>query len=76
LAISIGEAKTKTFDVGDGLENDDHRKSNAPGLSAEEQAKIKVRVQARLDMLNMLLILYAKNRRRSKTQRRWMRCSD
>ncbi|KAM3580576.1 U2 snRNP complex subunit [Umbelopsis sp. WA50703] len=41
LAISIGEAKTKTFDVGDGLENDDHRKSNAPGLSAEEQAKIK-----------------------------------
>ncbi|KAJ2956651.1 hypothetical protein NQZ79_g7532 [Umbelopsis isabellina] len=41
LAISIGEAKTKTFDVGDGLDNDDHRKSNAPGLSAEEQAKIK-----------------------------------
>jgi U2 small nuclear ribonucleoprotein A' len=44
LAVSIGETKSKTFEVGDGIQDEaDHRKSNAPGLSPEEQAKIKVR---------------------------------
>ncbi|KAI8582559.1 hypothetical protein K450DRAFT_170900 [Umbelopsis ramanniana AG] len=42
LAVTIGETKSKTFEVGDGIQDDaDHRKSNAPGLSPEEQAKIK-----------------------------------
>jgi len=45
LAVSIGETKSKTFEVGDGIQDEaDHRKSNAPGLSPEEQAKIKVRI--------------------------------
>lgn len=59
LAISIGEAKTKTFDVGDGLDNDDHRKSNAPGLSAEEQAKIKVSVLAKLKSFLRMLFIFS-----------------
>jgi hypothetical protein len=45
LAVTIGGTKSKTFEVGDGIQDEaDHKKSNAPGLSPEEQAKIKVRI--------------------------------
>jgi hypothetical protein len=58
--VSIGETKSKTFEVGDGIQDGaDHRKSNATGLSAEEQAKIKVWQRAMLQTFsNMLFNMY------------------
>ena len=79
LAVSIGETKSKTFEVGDGIQDGaDHKKSNVPGLSVEEQNKIKVWANeyrdvwlAKMSYLPWTFVY----RRHLRTQRLWMRCS-